>query len=706
MGFLAPWMLLGALTAGVPIALHLIRRNKPTVVPWAAMDFLLRSVRETRSASRFRDMMLLVCRVFVLVLATLALARPLASWVPGTGPVDLALLLDVSGSMRTEEPTATGPRSRFSLARDEAERLVRALPAGSRVRLMPFGDRVEAGQTPSEPLEPALVLESLGRLRQTDLATRLEPALDMAADALAQSDMANKRLWIISDAPAAIWAASAGSLRALPNRLPGANLGWSRVGTALTAHVQLMESGPEGGLLLANTRQPWRVRLRNTGTGPARGLTVRLAMPQTGGADPAAQPADSGNIDEVSLAEIGPGQERVLHLEALLPEGRHGVMATVTWAGERWPIDGSMARVVEARSPRRVLVVERTSTVDPGQASGFFLEQALVALAGEAAPGETKRPLEVLRRSPGEIGELTDIDLVFLAGISPPGLPDESARQLLDWCKAGRLLVAWGPFTGVPPVVDNPWGNLFAGVDPAQIQTPPSLPDITQARGILAPFALPPLDRLGRVILRRLHSTGAEDPAEEMLLRTTAGAPLVRRQELGRGEVIRLDLGVDAADSDLVLSPIFPPLVGALSSRAGEVALADHNLQAGAPPRSPGLELGPTRLLRTTDSAETSETRAWNKAGIWRLEENGVPVRDAVWAVRGGTGEGDDLEPAPTSVVHELAGDSLVVVDANSTEAAGILTGQGGEAAWWILLVVLMLLLSEGLVARWAGGSL
>ena len=200
MGFLAPWMLLGALTAGVPIALHLIRRNKPTVVPWAAMDFLLRSVRETRSASRFRDMMLLVCRVFVLVLATLALARPLASWVPGTGPVDLALLLDVSGSMRTEEPTATGPRSRFSLARDEAERLVRALPAGSRVRLMPFGDRVEAGQTPSEPLEPALVLESLGRLRQTDLATRLEPALDMAADALAQSDMANKRLWIISDA--------------------------------------------------------------------------------------------------------------------------------------------------------------------------------------------------------------------------------------------------------------------------------------------------------------------------------------------------------------------------------------------------------------------------------------------------------------------------------------------------------------------------
>ena len=59
MGFLAPWMLLGVLTAAIPIALHLIQRHKPVVVHWAAMDFLLQSIRETRSASRLRDMILL-----------------------------------------------------------------------------------------------------------------------------------------------------------------------------------------------------------------------------------------------------------------------------------------------------------------------------------------------------------------------------------------------------------------------------------------------------------------------------------------------------------------------------------------------------------------------------------------------------------------------------------------------------------------------
>jgi len=35
MHFLVPWMLFGALSAGIPVALHLLRKSKPTVVRWA-----------------------------------------------------------------------------------------------------------------------------------------------------------------------------------------------------------------------------------------------------------------------------------------------------------------------------------------------------------------------------------------------------------------------------------------------------------------------------------------------------------------------------------------------------------------------------------------------------------------------------------------------------------------------------------------------
>ena len=129
MGFLAPWMLLGVLTAAIPIALHLIQRHKPVVVHWAAMDFLLQSIRETRSASRLRDMILLACRVLLLALAAFALSRPLFGWFSGSGPVDLALLLDISGSMATSESTPEGPRTRLELLKTEAALLLQSLPS-------------------------------------------------------------------------------------------------------------------------------------------------------------------------------------------------------------------------------------------------------------------------------------------------------------------------------------------------------------------------------------------------------------------------------------------------------------------------------------------------------------------------------------------------------------------------------------------------
>src|SRR5947207_1697576 len=41
MGF--PWLLLGGLAAGIPVALHFFFRSRYRVVPWAAMEYLLTS---------------------------------------------------------------------------------------------------------------------------------------------------------------------------------------------------------------------------------------------------------------------------------------------------------------------------------------------------------------------------------------------------------------------------------------------------------------------------------------------------------------------------------------------------------------------------------------------------------------------------------------------------------------------------------------
>ena len=62
MGFLAPLMLIGVLGLAVPIAIHLIGRQRARRVPFAALDFLLATKRRTARRFRLRERLLLVAR--------------------------------------------------------------------------------------------------------------------------------------------------------------------------------------------------------------------------------------------------------------------------------------------------------------------------------------------------------------------------------------------------------------------------------------------------------------------------------------------------------------------------------------------------------------------------------------------------------------------------------------------------------------------
>ena len=56
MSFLAPALLFGALGISLPILAHLLSRHKVQRTPWAAMQFLDRSVRVRSRQIRLRDL--------------------------------------------------------------------------------------------------------------------------------------------------------------------------------------------------------------------------------------------------------------------------------------------------------------------------------------------------------------------------------------------------------------------------------------------------------------------------------------------------------------------------------------------------------------------------------------------------------------------------------------------------------------------------
>lgn len=716
MGFLAPMMLLGAVAAVIPVALHLIQRSRPVVVPWAAMEFLLKSIKETQAASRLRDLLLLVCRVAVVVLAALALARPTSSFVPPTGPVEAVYLFDVSRSMSTIEGTDASKTTRLEIARARLRELLDALPSGSRASVIPFADRVIPTMAGPLSRDPSTARDGISRLVGTDLGTRLGPAWEEAVSRVRSATLPQTQIQIISDAGVSSWREAGESLRGADSRLPeSTRIQWIRVGTPVSGHVQLIQAQPDSGLVFAGRRQGWRVRMKNPSNSAVRNIQVAFGE------------ARGNNAEEATPIDLNPGEERVVSIEALLEKpGPQPVEIATTFPGSRLPADGKTTQIIHARDRYHVLLVDEPSAADPTRGGGYFLAHALRSLAGENTVAETRGVL-VETRQANQLGSglLAGIDAVYLCGVNPTHLPTSFARELEEWCGGGRVAYLMGSSGGAPSGSAKGVMGAFAQFQkplPTLATNKPAIdlhPDPATAKSWLEPFSRPPLDRLGRITLNKPWQIEESRPDAkpgigEILLRSSDGKPLVMTLPQGEGEWVLSAMGMDTADGDLPLGPVFVPLVGAFVGHAEERTSSGKNLRAGE-----NLTVGQTDKI----SNKESKTLLWRgpgdatlsasqpvpvyQAGLWRLEEGGIPVMGALAAVSADPSEGSDLDPASAELVREIVGPGISVSDAGSTlESAASAGIDPGEMAAWLLPVVLALLLFEGFVAWWAGRPL
>ncbi|HET7631862.1 MAG TPA: VWA domain-containing protein [Gemmatimonadaceae bacterium] len=104
MSLLAPWMLLVAAAAAVPLLLHLLRRRIGTRVEFPAVRYLARAEQEHSRTLRLRNLALMALRVAAVVLIALAAAHPVARFFGGGhGPTALAVVLDNSLSTTVVE---------------------------------------------------------------------------------------------------------------------------------------------------------------------------------------------------------------------------------------------------------------------------------------------------------------------------------------------------------------------------------------------------------------------------------------------------------------------------------------------------------------------------------------------------------------------------------------------------------------------------
>jgi hypothetical protein len=199
MSFLAPLFLTALAAIAVPIFVHLIQRERRTVVEFPSLMFVQRIPYQSVERRRIHNWPLLLLRIAALAAIVVAFARPFTAVDPvqaaASGDREVVVLLDRSASM--------GYGDRWARAQAEARRIVDGLSGSDRATIVAFDD------TPEELVRAS---SDAGSLRAAiDAATvssggtRFAPALRLAQSRFSMSGAARKEAFLISDFQRSGW---------------------------------------------------------------------------------------------------------------------------------------------------------------------------------------------------------------------------------------------------------------------------------------------------------------------------------------------------------------------------------------------------------------------------------------------------------------------------------------------------------------------
>jgi hypothetical protein len=199
MTFLNPLVLLGLVTAAIPVLLHLLNLRKLRTIEFSTLTFLKELQQTKIRRLKVRQLLLLLLRMLLIVFLVLAFARPalrgsLFGTIGANARTTYVIILDDSYSMSVADERG----ERFKQAQQACETLIDFVEEGDEVFLLKLSDVPNA--TTEAATHDVSALRNLIREAQPSAVRRtLNDALKLAAKLLASSSNANKEVYLISD---------------------------------------------------------------------------------------------------------------------------------------------------------------------------------------------------------------------------------------------------------------------------------------------------------------------------------------------------------------------------------------------------------------------------------------------------------------------------------------------------------------------------
>ncbi len=540
MTFLAPWILAALPAVGVPVVIHLLNRGKPRPIRWAAMHFLMDSVRKNQRRLQLRDLILLILRMLVVAFLVVLFARP-ATWAPAGSsgmvptPVSAMFVVDVSASMAQTD----GRRSRLELAREEALKVLERFSADSMCGLILATDRaIPVVPRPSNNME--VVRDSLDAIRGTSSATDLLPAIERAFQELARSPGADKMVFVFTDSQESAWRARP-AIRELAGKYPGIALRSIPIGnagepnTAITG-ISIQPQAPTRGET-ANVR----VDVRNLTEKTLDGVRVTVAANRD-------KPQD-----EAALPPIPAGQAASADLKITFDAaGLQTLRAEIPQ--DLFPADNLRSLAVRVRNPGKFLILAEPSGGDHRTTPEFFLRTAL---------GAFQKGGDVKVVSPRQLAS-ADVEaarVIFVC--APASVGDAQWAMIEQFVRGGGGGVVFPEGQTSAELGATPSTRWLPGELGKRLTTTAAWVQSGLGHPVTAAWADASRTRLGNITADSRFEIAAH-PDATPLASYSDGVPVAVSSGVGSGMAVLFGTAPVPASTSLVLHPFFPILVGGL----------------------------------------------------------------------------------------------------------------------------------------------
>ena len=147
MGFLAPWFLAGALAVGLPVFVHLLRRQTTEPRPVSSLMFFERGTQSSTRHRRLKYLLLFALRTLAVLLLALAFARPYFKHKALLASDKLLLVaVDDSFSMNVKD----GASSKLDEAKRGALNVLAHRSAGQKAQVIELGGEMKLLTQPVE----------------------------------------------------------------------------------------------------------------------------------------------------------------------------------------------------------------------------------------------------------------------------------------------------------------------------------------------------------------------------------------------------------------------------------------------------------------------------------------------------------------------------------------------------------------------------